>query len=451
MYQYELMPNPKQWSVSDHIREGSAVEIATRVEEAVRRGRLVPGAALPTVRGLARELGISPTTVSAAYRLLRERGLLLTAGRRGTRIAPAPPVAAGARVELPAGTRDLATGNPDPRLLPRLGPYLARLSPAPHLYSDEIHSPALVALARERFRADGIPVPALAVVSGALDGIERVLAARLRPGDRVAVEDPGFPGILHLVRALGLVLVPVAVDDAGLEPAAFERALGRGVQAVIVTPRAQNPTGACFHRDRVRALRRLLDRAPEVLVIEDDHCDVAAGTPAHTLCGGRDGHWAVVRSVSKTLGPDLRLAILCGDEETVARVSGRQLLGSRWVSHLLQQLVVALWSDPRVATRLERASACYAERREAVVAALAARGIAATGRSGLNVWVPVREETPVVLRLAARGYAVQAGEIHRLDTPPAIRVTTAALDVGEAGIFADAFAAALEGPAATGA
>lgn len=435
------MPNSSKQSKA--IEGRSAVDIATSVEDGIRQGRLLHGGALPTVRALAAQLDVSPTTVAAAYRLLRERGLLVTAGRRGTRIAPAPPVASSPVPEVPPGTRDLATGNPDALLLPRLGPYLSRLAPEPHLYSDEIHSPALLALARERLRVDGLPHSSLAVVSGAMDGIERVLAARLRAGDRVAVEDPGFPGVLHLARALGLVLVPFPVDDSGPIPESFERALAGGAAAVILTPRAQNPTGASLSPARAASLRQILQRTPEVLLIEDDHCEVAAGTAALSLCGDTVRHWAIVRSVSKTLGPDLRLALLSGDTETIARVSGRQLLGSRWVSHLLQALVVSLWSDPKTEKRLARAAERYTQRRNALIEALATHGIEAHGRSGLNVWVPVPEETSVALRLAAAGYAVKAGEGHRLESPPAIRITTASLDVDEAPKVAALLAEAL--------
>lgn len=443
------MSRARQNRSGQDIGGDSAVEIAGSVEEAVRGGRLRRGASLPTVRALAAELGVSPTTVAGGYRILRERGLILTAGRRGTRIAPAPPVVSVLAPEVPEGTRDLATGNPDAALLPRLGPFLAKLDPEPHLYSDEIHSPELLELARARLRADRLPAPALAVSSGALDGIERVLQSRLRPGDRIAIEDPGFTGVLHLVRALGLGIVPMRIDDSGPIPDALAAALRSGARAVVITPRAQNPSGAALDPARVRALRRVLDEFPDALVIEDDHCDVAAGARARSVCGPGSNHWAIVRSVSKTLGPDLRLAIVSGDAETVSRVSGRQRLGSRWVSHLLQDLVASLWRDRRTLRSLERAAAEYAARREALIAALAERDIAAHGRSGLNVWVPVPEETAVVQRLAAAGYAVKAGEVFRIDSPPAIRITTSALPAEDAAPFADAFANAIAATATT--
>src|SRR5205809_1012358 len=126
---------------------------------------------------------------------------------------------------------------------------------------------ALRAVARRQFDADVLPAGPLAVVGGALDGIGRVLQAQLRPGDRVALEDPGYVAVFDLVAALGLVAEPVAVDDAGPRPDALGRALGAGVEAFILTPRAQNPTGAALDAGRARELRAVLRRHPATLVV----------------------------------------------------------------------------------------------------------------------------------------------------------------------------------------
>jgi DNA-binding transcriptional MocR family regulator len=158
--------------------------------------------------------------------------------------------------------------------------------------------------------------------------------------------------------------------------------------------------------------------------------------------------WAVVRSTSKFLGPDLRVAVMTGDALTIARVQRRQAIGARWVSHLLQRVALALWSDPSSGRLLARASDTYAERRGALIDALAANGITAHGRSGLNVWIPVREETTTVQALADRGWAVAAGERFRLHSPPAIRVTTAALTPPDARRFAADLAASVRPAAA---
>jgi DNA-binding transcriptional MocR family regulator len=132
-----------------------------------------------------------------------------------------------------------------------------------------------------------------------------------------------------------------------------------------------------------------------------------------------------------------------GDPGTVARVQGRQLVGTGWVSHVLQRLAVAMWSAPGAAALLEQGRETYRRRREALAAALDARGIAAHARSGMNVWVPVAEEGVVVGRLLDAGWAVLAGERFRLRSQPAIRVTVSTLDVAEAGRLAGDVEAAM--------
>jgi DNA-binding transcriptional MocR family regulator len=173
-----------------------------------------------------------------------------------------------------------------------------------------------------------------------------------------------------------------------------------------------------------------------VLVIEDDHAAGVAGAPAFSVCAGERPNWATVRSVSKSLGPDLRLAVVAGDPTTIARVEGRQLLGTGWVSRILQQIVFAFWSDPGTRKRLAAAEENYGERRRALLAALAEYGIEGRGRSGLNVLMPVPEEATVVAALVQRGWAVTPMERWRLSGGPAVRITTATLKPDEAGKLA---------------
>jgi DNA-binding transcriptional MocR family regulator len=167
-----------------------------------------------------------------------------------------------------------------------------------------------------------------------------------------------------------------------------------------------------------------------------------AGTPALTLAHPRKARWAVVRSVSKSLGPDLRLAVLAGDATTVSRVEGRQALGAGWVSHLLQAVVATLWADKATQRRLHEAAQAYSRRRRALIDALARRGLPAHGRSGFNVWVPVGEEAATVAAMAATGWAIRAGEPYRIQSPPAVRITVSTLGPEEAPRVAAALAAA---------
>lgn len=356
---------------------------------------------------------------------------MISDGRRGTRVAAQLEPRRPSVSEAPAGIRDLASGIIDPVLVPEVGKALRKVAarrPDTTRYEENAKLDALVAYARAEFAEAGIDATALSFVGGALDGLERVLQARLRPGDRVGVEDPAFPRLLDLLRALNLEPVPVAVDDEGPIPEALERA--RGLDALIVTPHGQNPFGASLSEERAAVLRGLLG---DLLVIEDAHGWEVGHRPA-TLTTGRP-HWAVIRSLSRLLGSDVRLAFVAGDEQTIGRVEARQAVTTSWVSRLLQEIVAEMLGGLSSSTELDR-------RREALLAALE---VPAHGRSGMHVWVPVREEAFAVRRMLEAGYAVLPGERFRLRTPPAVRVTTALLPAAEVEPVAAALAEAATG------
>ncbi|KES05955.1 GntR family transcriptional regulator [Streptomyces toyocaensis] len=426
-----------------------AADIAASIELAVGDGALRPGEVLPPLRELADRLGVNPNTVAAAYRTLRERGVIETAGRRGSRVRPKPATTAREliRVEVPPGVRNLSEGNPDPALLPPLaGAFAAAAAQGdrdPVLYGHAPVEPELARLARAALDADGVPDGPVAVTSGALDAIERVLTAHLRPGDAVAVEDPGWGSLLDLVPALGLRTVPVGVDGEGPFPDDVRQALASGARALVVTDRAQNPTGAALSAARAGDLRSVLAEHPGTLLVEDDHGHHIVDLPLHPLAGATRS-WAFVRSEAKAYGPDLRLAVLTGDAVTVDRVRGRQRLGPGWVSRIVQRAVVRLWSEGAVDPAA--VAARYGRRRDALIGALARRGIAAHGPSGMNVWVPVPDETGAVARLLHAGWAVAPGARFRMSAPPGIRVTVSTLTEAEIEPLSEAIAAAI-GPA----
>ena len=413
------------------------------MEAGVRSGQLIPGDHLPPVRELAARLGVSPTTVAAAYGDLRRRGLTTGSGRAGTRVRGAPPVSSRVYLSAPAGTRDLITGGPDPDLLPLLPARPAMRTT--RMYAEAPVAPRLRRLAAAQLAADGIEAASLTVTGGALDGIERVLGTWLSPGDRVIVEDPGHAVTFDLLAAMGFTPVPVPVDDLGIRPDGLAAALARGAGAAILTPRAQAATGAAWDRGRAAEIGEALRRHPATGVIEDDHAGPVAGVTAFSACVGPAGpaRWVTLRSVSKSLGPDLRLAVVAGDEATITRVAGRQALGTGWVSYQLQELVADLWSDTAAALTLATAARIYAARGAALRSALADRGITASGRSGFTCWVPVADEDGVASSLAAAGWAVAPGQRFRIAARPGVRVSFARLAETDAAPFAAEFARAL--------
>ncbi len=427
----------------------TATEIASSVRDLIASGQLAPQDLLPPVRKLAEELGVNRNTVASAYRQLVAAGEAETRGRGGTVVTGVPQLASegawfGGRLI------DLASGNPDPELLPDALQALRGGDYRPALYGAPSVDPDLAGCAAEQFApdvsTDGFRI---LVTHGAVDATERLLTAYLTRGDAVAVEDPCFLASIGTLRLNGLRTVAVPVDEAGMRPEALRAALEGGVRAVVCTPRAHNPTGVSVTRERAAELRSVLAAHSQVLVIEDDHFWAVSNAPYHRITPSEVSRWALVRSVSKFLGPDLRLALVATDEESAERLQTRLNTGTTWVSRLLQHAVYRLVSDPQVHELTARARDAYAERSALLLAELAERGI---GRppgyrpDGLNVWVPLGTEArPIADALARRGWAVQPGHLFaaKAGTSREIRVTTSTLTPQQAREFTADLAAVL--------
>jgi DNA-binding transcriptional MocR family regulator len=382
--------------------------------------------------------------------------VIITAARRRSVVAPVPPLALGPGLPQarpkPTGV-DLRHGGPDRALLPSLAAALhavAEENHEPRLYGQAGIDPELRAMTAAQLADLGLAAASeqIGVVGGAIDLVERALLVALRPGDKVAVEDPGYPDLFDLLRAIGVRAVPVAVDDEGLVPNALRVALDQGVGAVVLTPTGQNPFGSSLSAERRDELAVLLNRRPEVLVVEDQHLSLVE--PPQCTLAGRVPRWAIVRSMAKSLGPDLRLATFAADPDLFSRIAGRYSLGPGWVSHLLQRTVVRMLRDPAVARTLEVAGDTYRLRRETLYDAVTARGITAYGRTGLNLWIPAPNEGEAALDLAHRGWIVSPGGTFRAQSPPGIRVTTSTLDPADAARLADDIAGVLRPHAVRG-
>ncbi|MGI9825261.1 aminotransferase class I/II-fold pyridoxal phosphate-dependent enzyme [Agromyces sp. Marseille-Q5079] len=413
----------------------SAAKIADSLRTLIERGALRPGDALPSVRALAEQLGVNRNTAVSAYRQLTNAGVVVTLGRGGTLVAGASTVAQeGFAAET--ALRDIGTGNPDPARIPDPSVALASIARRPVLYGEPVIDPGLARWAQAWMSAD-LPVGAdvrLTVTSGAADAMERLLAQALTRDDAVALEDPCFLTSIHTVRVAGYRPVPVPVDDEGMTVAGLRAALDQGVRAVICTPRAQNPTGASLTAGRAADLRAVLREHPYVLVIEDDHYSLLSQQPYHSLIGAEHRRWALVRSVSKFLGPDMCLAVTASDPETADRLAMRLTPGTTWVSHLLQRLVHALATDPDVAAGVRAAGEHYAARNAAFAELVTRQGLPTTAGDGLSVWVPLGAPARAVSeQLMRRGWLARPGDEFALgDRAPSERLRLTVHDLDDA-------------------
>lgn len=432
------------------ITGSTAAEIAASVRALHERGALRRGDSLPPVRELAGQLGVNRNTAVAAYRLLAQAGVVIARGRAGTVIAG---VEAVAQEGYAAGSvlRDIGTGNPDPARIPDASRALAGAVGRPVLYGEPVIDPALEAWARTWVEGDlpGVDVR-ITVTSGAVDAVERLLAQALLRDDAIALEDPCFLASIHTVRHGGYRAVPVPVDDEGMTVDGLRAALDAGVRAIICTPRAQNPTGVTLSPSRAADLRALLAEHPYVLVIEDDHFSMLSQRPYETLIGPAHRRYALVRSVSKFLGPDMCVALAATDPETAERLAFRLSPGTTWVSHILQRLVLAQLTDPDALNEIADAGTHYAEQNRRFAALLAERGLPATAADGLNLWVELPVEARVVAdRLMRRGWLARTGDEFQLSDNPGpshhLRLTVHDLSAEESARLLDDLANAAGG------
>jgi len=415
--------------------QGSTTEdIVASVRSSIGAGVFQPGDRLPVVRQLALKLGVNRNTAAAAYRRLTDAGLVVSEGRRGTRIA-APP-SAGEQEGISEHTTliDWADGNPDPTCLPDMNQIASQCVFAHALYGEETLDAALRRYAIAWFRKDCASGFDYLVTHGCIDAIERLARAQLLPGDQVAVEDPCYLGTINALRLSGMHTIGVNIDAAGMRAEALRSALAKGARAVVITARAQNPTGASLTKDRAREISQVLADYSDVLVIVDDHFALLAATPYRSPIPDSTTRWAVIRSLAKALGPDIRLALLACDTATAGRLQARLAPGMTWVSHFLQTLASHCLYSVEVEHIITQAKAQYARRRNELMAALSDNKIEAPLTvDGLNVWIPLPcDEEYVVNAMAKRGWLVRSSaafDVQRHNQ--AIRVTISRVQQGE--------------------
>ena len=408
------------WEASIEDRVLAAIDeptprgIAAAVNRLIRGGRLVTGDRLPTVRDLARSLGVSPATVSEAWQALSAVGAIESRGRAGTFVRsteePSRPVRyLGVGLAPAAAGLDLSTSMPDPALLPALRPALEAVTDPDLVWTTSyLDDPVLPRLA-ELLAADWpFPAQRIVTVDGALDGLARVIDQVVRLGDRVLVENPGFPALIDLLEARGAELIPVSLDDAGVTPESLAAGLTRDPVAVFLQPRAQNPTGASMTSDRIEALGEVL-AGHRTWVIEADHTGQIASAPDLSIGSRLPDRTVRIRSYSKSHSPDLRTAAVGGAAEVIDPLMSRRMLGPGWTSRILQGVLVHLLTDGQAIATVAQARATYARRSAAFRSALAAQGVESSAGDGINVWVEVADERSALLMLAAAGIRVAPG------------------------------------------
>jgi GntR family transcriptional regulator/MocR family aminotransferase len=388
-------------------------QLAAYLRELVEQGRLVPGEKLPATRDLADHLGLSRNTVTHAYESLVSGGFATSHVGRGTFVSVTPmralpggePASGHAfaweallarrvdRLELPEGVSgsarsgrvrfDFTGGQIDPSLLPAatlrkswsraIGEHLSELArPVDPLGWPELRE----AIARQLV-ARGILCEAheVLVVSGAQQALDLVARVLVEPGDRVALEQPGYFGAALAFRAAGAQLLGVPVDGDGIDTNELARVLRkRPVKLVYTTPSAQCPTGAVLSEERRASLHALSDRYQMPIVEDDYDSELRYGSPSLPALKTSDAAGRVVYmgTFSKALFPGLRVGYVVAPRPLLARLALARFAAD-FGSDLVAQLALTdLITNGVLERHVRRIRREHVVRRDALLEALAA-------------------------------------------------------------------------------
>jgi GntR family transcriptional regulator/MocR family aminotransferase len=394
-------------------------QIEEQLRAAIRAGSLRAGARVPSTRDLARQLGVSRPVVVDAYAQLAAEGYLTIRQGSRPRVSNTAAVVTSVEAQVRQPVRrprfDFRPSVPDLSAFPRrawlrsVREALARLSDADLDYGDPRGVERLrFALAEYLGRVRGVVAdPArIVVTSGYAQGRGLVCRALAAAGARrIAIEDPSHPEQRATMTRAGLELVPITVDEAGLQVQALEAA---AVDAVVLTPAHQFPTGAVLSGERRAALLEWL-RARDAIAIEDDY-DAEYRydrSPVGTLQGLDPDRIVYAGSTSKTLAPALRLGWLVVPDRLHDVVVYEKRLADLGTTHIEQHALADFLGRGELDRHLRRMRTRYRSRRDALVGALAqalpeteVRGIAA----GLHaaVRLPKTDDEQAILDEARR-------------------------------------------------
>ena len=393
--------------IDSRLRDGLQLQIYRSIRRAILDGVVGPGTRLPSSRALAGDLGVSRTTTLLAVQQLQAEGYLTARRGSGTSVAdqlpddlvtrdggrPAPgvrhpalsrrgtavaAVREGAR-RLEGPPRAFRIGTPGVDLFPvslwsRLVSRRLRGVTAAQLdYGDPAGLRALreaIAAHVQTARGTRCGADQVLVVAGAQQGFELVCRLLLDPGDRAWMEEPGYPGARSALRAGGARIVPVRVDDEGLDVDRGARRAG-DARLVYVTPSHQYPLGVPMSLPRRLALLRWA-HAARAWVIEDDYdSEFRYGTrPIPCLHGlDADGRVIYVGSFSKTLFPALRLGFVIVPSDLRDRFVAARAAADQHPPTIDQAVMAEFLVEGHFARHVRRMRVAYRERLDALRAA----------------------------------------------------------------------------------
>jgi DNA-binding transcriptional MocR family regulator len=408
--------------------------LAAALESAVLRGTIAAGARLPSERDLAQRLGISRSTVVAAYDRLKADGRAHTQRGSGTYAGPPGPLSRGGRFS-PGHLVSILDNRDGPRqtveftiaALPgsrELGPAGDRLAKQLQKLSREtpgylpLGLPALRREIARGYTARGLPTQAeqIIVTSGAQQAI--ALVSQLFRGERVAMEDPTNPASLDAFRAAGADIVAVAVDDDGINVDELERLPAARLPAgVYAATTYNNPTGTVLSDARRRRLATMAEREGWTIIEDETLCDITmhdVEPPLPIAALGTNATVLTIGSACKLFWGGLRIGWVRGEAHMISRIAPLKIVADLGTS-LVGQALCAELLPLRERVRAER-RAQLAVRYRTLVGALE-RDLPSWNRNdprgGSSLWIelPHGDSASFAVEAARFGVTVAPGPV----------------------------------------
>lgn len=357
-------------------------QIESQLRQAIRSGTVRPGTRMPSTRDLASQLGISRGVVVNAYAQLGAEGYLIV--RQGSRprvsetaagpteAAPPPPTVETVRFDFRLGVPDVSRF-PRDAWLRSVRSGISSMTTADLGYGDARGTVRLRSTLAEylgRVRGVVASPERIVVTSGYLQGVNLVCRALAAAGARrIAFENPSDTEPRIVAGRAGLEVVPIAVDASGLR---VEELASNKVDAVVVTPAHQFPTGAVLAADRRAALTEWLRRRGAIAIEDDYDAEYRYDrAPVGALQGLDPERVVYAGSTSKTLAPALRTGWLVVPHPLLEGVAREKLLADRGTARIEQFALADFIDRGELDRHLRRMRIRYRRRREALLGALA--------------------------------------------------------------------------------
>jgi DNA-binding transcriptional MocR family regulator len=391
--------------------------IADAIAGAIRSGELRPGERLPAQRDLAMRLGVDLTTVTRAYGLAAQAGLIEGAGKLGSFVRNDAASAAEGETTSQVGM------NVPPQPAFSLLPEAVRTGTATLLRAGR-HSPILQyqpsaghllerAQAAASLSDRDIPTAAdeIAITAGAQNALHGIVATTLRPGDRICCAGFLYPGMIALAKRHGIALVAVASDKEGMLPDALEAALKGGAGAVYLTPTNDNPTTATMSMVRRRAIAGIV-RHFSATLIEDDAYGLLPSVPPPPISSLIPERSWYVAGTSKIISPIIRVAHVRAPSAEAAAALAKDIGETAVMAPPLNAALVTAWLRDGSFNRLVAGVRAEAVARQRIVARCLTGLAYDTNPEGYHLWLdlePNLDPVEIVAGVAPLGLSIVAG------------------------------------------